>query len=117
MSSLRNTLLAWLLGAVALIGLGGAWVSYRNALAEANEFFDYHLRETAMLLRDQSQGFTGQSRLPQEVPEYDFVVQVWSLDGVRVYGSQVSTILQVNTVKSRMIHFYRQRGALGGAFI
>ncbi len=33
MSSLRNTLLAWLLGAVALIGFGGAWFSYRNALA------------------------------------------------------------------------------------
>jgi two-component system OmpR family sensor kinase len=92
-SSLRNTLLAWLLGAVALIGLGGAWVSYRNALAEANEFFDYHLRETAMLLRDQSQGFTGQSRLPQEVPEYDFVVQVWSLDGVRVYLSRPHAVV------------------------
>jgi CHASE1-domain containing sensor protein len=68
MSSLRNTLLAWLLGAVALIGLGGAGLSYRNALAEANAFFDNHLRETALLLRDQVRGFGAGPRLPQQVP-------------------------------------------------
>jgi two-component system OmpR family sensor kinase len=93
MSSLRNTLLAWLLGAVALIGLGGAGLSYRNALAEANAFFDNHLRETALLLRDQVRGFGSGPRLPQQVPEYDFVVQVWSLDGVRIYLSRPHAVL------------------------
>ena len=57
MKSLRSTLLAWLLGAVVVIGLGGGYLIYRNALAEANAFFDYHLRATAMLLRDQAYGF------------------------------------------------------------
>ena len=50
MKSLRGTLLAWLLGAVLLVGLAGGYVIYRNALREANAFFDYHLRETALLL-------------------------------------------------------------------
>ena len=93
MNSLRNKLLVWLLGAVALVGVGGAWVSYRNALAEANAFFDYHLRETALLLRDQAYGFAPTPGLPQEIPEYDFVVQVWTLDGVRVYLSRPHTVL------------------------
>ena len=93
MSSLRNTLLAWLLGAVALIGLGGAWFSYRNALAEANAYFDYHLRETALLLRDQVRGLGSGPRLEQQVPDYDFVVQVWSLDGVRIYLSRPHAVL------------------------
>jgi two-component system OmpR family sensor kinase len=92
-NSLRNKLLAWLLGAVALTGAAGAWVSYRNALAEANAFFDEHLRETALLLRDQAYGFSATPGLPQEIPDYDFVVQVWTLDGVRVYLSRPHTVL------------------------
>jgi two-component system OmpR family sensor kinase len=93
MNSLRNKLLFWLLGAVALVGAGGAWVSYRNALAEANAFFDYHLRGTALLLRDQAYGFSAAPGLAQEIPDYDFVVQVWTLDGVRVYLSRPHTVL------------------------
>ena len=87
MKSLRSTLLAWLLGAVVVIGLGGGYLIYRNALAEANAFFDYHLRATAMLLRDQAYGFAQAPGLPREVPDYDFVVQVWTLDGRLVYLS------------------------------
>jgi two-component system OmpR family sensor kinase len=93
MNSLRNKLLAWLLGAVALVGAAGAWVSYRNALAEANAFFDDHLRQTALLLRDQAYGFSPTPALPQEIPDYDIVVQVWTLDGVRVYLSRPHTVL------------------------
>jgi len=93
MNSLRNKLLAWLLGAVAVVGAAGAWVSYRNALAEANAFFDDHLRATALLLRDQAYGFAATPGLPQEIPDYDFVVQVWTLDGVRVYLSRPHTVL------------------------
>ena len=88
MKSLRGTLLAWLLGAVLLVGLAGGYVIYRNALREANAFFDYHLRETALLLRDQAYGFSASPGLPEEIPQYDFVVQVWTLDGERVYVSR-----------------------------
>lgn len=93
MNSLRNKLLVWLLGAVAVVGVVGAWVSYRNALAEANTFFDEHLRATALLLRDQAYGYPVTPGLPQEIPDYDFVVQVWTLDGVRVYLSRAHTVL------------------------
>jgi two-component system OmpR family sensor kinase len=92
-NSLRNNLLAWLLGAVALVGAAGAWVSYRNALNEANAFFDEHLRATALLLRDQAYGYSNTPGLPQEIPDYDFVVQVWTLDGVRVYLSRPHAVL------------------------
>ena len=87
MKSLRSTLLAWLLGAVLVIGLAGGYLIYRNALAEANAFFDYHLRATALLLRDQAYGFAPAPGLPREVPDYDFVVQVWTVDGRLVYVS------------------------------
>jgi len=93
MTSLRSKLLAWLLGAVALVGAGGAWVSYRNALAEANAFFDYHLEQTGLLLRDQAYGFAASPGLPQSVPAYDFVVQVWTVEGVRVFLSRPHTVL------------------------
>ena len=93
MNSLRNNLLAWLLGAVALVGAAGAWVSYRNALNEANAFFDEHLRATALLLRDQAYGYSNTPGLPQEIPDYDFVVQVWTLDGVLVYLSRPHAVL------------------------
>jgi two-component system, OmpR family, sensor kinase len=92
-NSLRNNLLAWLLGAVALVGAAGAWVSYRNALNEANAFFDDHLRQTALLLRDQAYGYSNAPGLPPEIPDYDFVVQVWTLDGVRVYLSRPHAVL------------------------
>ena len=51
--SLRTCLEVWLLGGGLLVGVAGGFVVYRNALAEADEFFDYHLRQTALVLRDE----------------------------------------------------------------
>jgi two-component system OmpR family sensor kinase len=93
MRSLRANLLAWLLGAVLAVGLVGGYVIYRNALTEANAFFDYHLRETALLLRDQAYGFRASQGLPAEVPQYDFVVQVWTSTGERIYQSNRGAVL------------------------
>jgi hypothetical protein len=53
MSSLRARLLAWLLGGVLAVGAIGGFSVYRNALSEADAFFDYHLRQTALVLRDE----------------------------------------------------------------
>jgi len=93
MRSLRAHLLAWLLGGVLAVGLAGGYLIYRNALAEANEFFDYHLRETALLLRAQAYGFRTPQGLPDEVPQYDFVVQVWTMSGERIYQSNPGVML------------------------
>jgi len=51
--SLRARLLAWLLGGVFAVGAIGGWIVYRNALAEADAFFDYHPQQTALILRDE----------------------------------------------------------------
>jgi two-component system, OmpR family, sensor kinase len=88
MSSLRTRLLVSLLAGVLCVGAGGGWIVYRNALAEADGFFDYHLRETALLLRDEPVEYQLAPQFPPNDASYDFVVQVWSLDGVRVYLSR-----------------------------
>ena len=88
MSSLRARLLAWLLAGVVFVGAAGGWIVYRNALREADAFFDYHLRETALILRDQPVEYLLSQQLGPADASYDFVVQVWSLDGVRVYLSR-----------------------------
>lgn len=93
MSSIRARLLAWLIGGVVLIGVAGGWIVYRNALAEADAFFDYHLRQTALILRDEPVEYSLAPRLPANDASYDFVVQVWSLDGVRVYLSRPHSVL------------------------
>ncbi|HEV2270140.1 MAG TPA: ATP-binding protein [Steroidobacteraceae bacterium] len=85
--SLRARLLAWLLGGVVLVGVAGGMVVYGNALAEADAFFDYHLKETALILRDQPVEYVPPS-IPSNNAVYDFVVQVWTLDGELVYESR-----------------------------
>jgi two-component system, OmpR family, sensor kinase len=92
-SSLRARLLASLLAGVVLVGVTGGWIVYRNALAEADAFFDYHLRQTALILRDEPVEYLLAPRLPSTDASYDFVVQVWSLDGVRVYLSRPHAVL------------------------
>ena len=93
MSSLRARLLGSLLAGVVLVGVVGGWIVYRNALAGAGAFFDYHLRQTALILRDEPVEYLLAPRLPSTDATYDFVVQVWSLDGVRVYLSRPHAVL------------------------
>jgi two-component system OmpR family sensor kinase len=95
--SLRARLLVWLLGGVLLVGAAGGWFVYRNALVEADAFFDYHLRQTALLLSDQPVEYLLDPAIPQTSADYDFVVQVWTLDGVRVYLSRPHTVLPAIT--------------------
>ncbi|HEY2808547.1 MAG TPA: ATP-binding protein [Steroidobacteraceae bacterium] len=97
MSSLRAQLLAWLLAGVVVVGALGGWFVYRNALAEADDFFDYHLRQTALILRDEPVEYQLTPRFPPQDAAYDFVVQVWSLDGVRVYLSRPHAVLPQTT--------------------
>jgi two-component system OmpR family sensor kinase len=87
-ASLRTRLLVWLLGGVLLVGVAGGLIVYRNALAEAGAFFDYHLKETALILRDQPVEYLGPPPIPSNNAAYDFVVQVWTLDGELVYESR-----------------------------
>jgi two-component system OmpR family sensor kinase len=82
---------------VLLVGAAGGWFVYRNALVEADAFFDYQLRQTALLLSDQPVEYLLNPDIPQTSPDYDFVVQVWTLDGVRVYLSRPHAVLPAIT--------------------
>jgi two-component system OmpR family sensor kinase len=97
MNSVRARLLVWLLGGVLLMGAAGGWFVYRNALAEADVFFDYHLRQTALLLSDQPVEYLLNPDIPQASADYDFVLQVWTLNGVRVYLSRPHAVLPAIT--------------------
>ena len=88
--SIRRKLLVALLSALALTGLassGATWLAARN---EANDQFDYQLRQMALSLRDQ----TLQSPVGFFGPwDYDFIVQVWDPRGDLVYFSNHGIVL------------------------
>jgi two-component system, OmpR family, sensor kinase len=95
-ASLRTSLLVWLLGGVLLVGVAGGFVVYRNALAEADGFFDYHLKETALFLRDQPVEYFPTPIPPSDIA-YDFVVQIWTIDGRRIYIGPEQAVLPPNS--------------------
>ena len=75
---------------VALAVFLGAAVVYRQARAELDQIFDYQLKQMALSLGDQSfaSALEGNAR-----DDFDFVVQVWSREGVRVYFSRPHAML------------------------
>ena len=92
-ASLRANLLVWLLGGVLLVGVAGGLIVYRNALAEADAFFDNHLKETALFLRDQPVEYLFPPPIPSNDVAYDFVVQIWTIDGRRIYIGPEQAVL------------------------
>lgn len=94
-SSLQARLLWLLFGVVAAALVVQALFTYRTALDSADELFDFHMQQTAMSLR---YGLPLTEAVPGERPatpdrEDEFVIQVWSADGLRVFGSQDAPIL------------------------
>ena len=84
MRSIRHQLLIWLLAiVVAGVGLAG-WLIYRQALAEANELFDYQLQEIAAALPSEpfSQVFGSRTNGDEGI-----VIQIWNRNGVLMYFS------------------------------
>lgn len=97
MKSLRARLLAGLLSVLGFAAAIGGYGLYRASLAEADELFDYQLQQTALAFRDRVY-----ERVPSPVPgfplgeeqaRWDFIVQVWSRDGVRVFFSHPHSAL------------------------
>jgi len=87
--SLRARLLWFLFAAIILTAIAQAFIAYRAALAEANEIFDYQMQQMALSLRP---GLPVSSELvdrfiTNEDENFDFVVQVWTADGRRVFQS------------------------------
>ena len=88
MTSIRRRLLAGLLAVVFCAGLIAAFGVYLQARREANELFDYQLKQMALSLRDQTFDPFAATAPPDIGGDFDFVIQVWGRDGVRLYYSQ-----------------------------
>lgn len=88
-SSLRTRLIGLLLLAIVLAAGLQVSVVYRQARAEADAIFDYHMEQMAQALRAgvavPGLALGGDEPLPQEA--FDFFVQVWTHDGLRVFQS------------------------------
>ncbi|CAM3785170.1 ATP-binding protein [Roseateles saccharophilus] len=87
LGTLRGRLFALLaaLGAVTALAVGGA--TYVSVRAEADELFDYQLRQTALSLRDQGRVARDEAAALAD-PNFDYVVQIWSLQGLELYSSR-----------------------------
>lgn len=87
LATLRGRLFALLavLGAVTALAVAGA--TYVSVRAEADQLFDYQLRQTALSLRDQGQVAPDEAAALAD-PGLDYVVQIWSLQGLELYSSR-----------------------------
>lgn len=92
MQSLRRQLLVTLLGAILAVFLVTGATTYVITRIEIDEVMDYHLRQFALSLRDQS---FGRPVAPMLAPEeaFDFVIQIWDGRGMRLYRSHPHSVL------------------------
>ena len=85
--SIRRRLLAWLLATGLAAALVVATVIFLQAREQANDLFDYQLRQLALTLRDRtySPQFLAETLRGEEAS--DFVIAVWAPDGRELYAS------------------------------
>ena len=84
-SSIRVTLLVWLLASLGIGLIGAAAAVYSQAREDANELFDFHLREVvASLPRRSFPAILGDD---SAVLEDGTVIQIWDQDGGQLYFS------------------------------
>ncbi|HTD05174.1 ATP-binding protein [Undibacterium sp.] len=89
MKSLRVRLI--LLFGVAIVAAAALQfaTSFQAAMREANKLFDYHMQQLVLALQDRDFDLAEWNSLPGiEGNDFDFVVQVWSADGMQVYQSR-----------------------------
>ena len=87
-NSIRGRLLAWLLGALVIAGSLIGYSAYQRAHHDLDELLDYQLKQLAFSLSRQS--VIGNAALPpgMELPEPDFITQVWDKQGVLMFYSR-----------------------------
>ena len=91
--SLRARLLWFLLAAIVLAAGVQAAVAYRTVLKEADQLFDYHMQQMALSLRAGLPPSAAVGGLGSGEQNFDFVVQVWTTDGVRIFESAENAAL------------------------
>ena len=84
MRSLRRRLLVWSLAIVLLGGLAAGAVVFYQARQQANDLFDYQLRQLAFTLRDRDYIPSAEALSSEGL---DFVIQVWGADSRLLYRS------------------------------
>ena len=91
--SLRGRLFAFMLALAGVTALAVGCATYVSVRAEADALFDYHLRQMALSLRDQGR-IGEEEREALANPEFDYVVQVWAMDGLTLYSSRPQGLTQ-----------------------
>jgi two-component system, OmpR family, sensor kinase len=95
--SLRARLLGFLLLAVVSAVALQAVIAYRTALAEADAIFDFQMEQTAQSLRAAMPlallDLQSPSSEAADDENFNFVVQVWSLNGLALFRSGARTLL------------------------
>jgi len=98
MKSLRARLLWFLLAAIVLAAGTQAFVAYRTVLNEADEIFDHHMRQMALSLRAGLPPSAAVGGLGAGDENFEFIVQVWTLDGIRIFESAAQAALPQRAV-------------------
>ncbi|MGH8714499.1 MAG: ATP-binding protein [Casimicrobiaceae bacterium] len=96
MKSIRRELLVWLLGGLALAIVAAAFATYVRARQEANELFDYQLKEMAASLTDAPFAPAPAGVGALGPGSNALLVQIWDRNGVQLYLSQPHRVLPQN---------------------
>lgn len=93
MKSIRRQLLFWLLSGLALAVVAAGARIYTQTLDEANELFDYHLKQMAASLPNDSFGPLPPSSSGGPKAEQGLVLQIWDRNGLQLYFSRPASKL------------------------
>jgi two-component system OmpR family sensor kinase len=87
MKSLRSTLLLWLSAGLSAGIIVAAAILYLQAREEANQLFDYQMKQIAAALPSQFFGVIALGRSGDILSEENIVIQIWDITGLRLYYS------------------------------
>jgi two-component system OmpR family sensor kinase len=101
MRSLRTRLMTLFGGAILFTAAIQFATAFQSAINEANRLFDRHMEQTAFALKNTGVDVVDWYSTPIEDREtYDYVIQIWAKEGVRLY-------------QSRTFRFLPEQGPLG----
>ena len=97
--SLRLRLLVFLIAAIAITACVQGIFAYKSALNEADTLFDYHMQQTAFALRaGLPADAKGLGSLRPQYQNNEFIVQVWTNEGLRIFESAMGDLLPQRAV-------------------
>lgn len=98
MKSIRTTLLIWLSAGLSLAIVIVAGLLYLQARQEANELFDYQMKQVAAALPSEFFGYVVSGHADDFLPQEDIIIQIWDNTGLRLYYSHDETELPQRAV-------------------